>query len=158
MRPMRGEGTKTLSSSSCLHVVGNKSYVWLIASYKHLGGHVTVSANLIHDAKHKASSAMSAYCPLLFGFSGPASLVWTRLHYMVSLVLSRLLHNVHTMVVNPKPMSTLNIVYMRVLRCIANRQRFDSTRETSDAEVRQMWGQPSLDCLMQKSALCTWLG
>ena len=72
---------------------------------------------------------------------------------MTSLILSRLLHNVHTWVVSPKPLKTLNIVYMRVLRRIANQQRFNDQCEHSDVEVRQSLAQPSIDCLLQRKRL-----
>ena len=80
----------------------------VVDAYKHLGGHVTITSNLVPDAKHKASNAMSAYCPLATRVFGSRILsVWTKLHFMCSLILSRLLQNVHTWVMNPIPNLTL---------------------------------------------------
>jgi len=97
---------------------------------------------------------MSAYCPLASRIFGSQIIsVWVKLHFMNSLVLSRLLHNVHTWVVHPKALGQLNNVYMRVLRRIADRLRYDETCESSDLEVRTMLSQASIDCLLQKQRL-----
>jgi len=72
---------------------------------------------------------------------------------MNSLILSRLLNNVHTWVMNPTVLRILNSVYMRDLRRIAGKLRYDATCECSDADVRQMLSQPSLDCLVQRKRL-----
>ena len=72
---------------------------------------------------------------------------------MNSLVMSRLLQNVHTWVMSPKALAQLNGVYMRVLRRIADRVRFDASCDSKDLEVRQMLSQPSNDCLVQRKRL-----
>ena len=126
----------------------------VIDHYKHLGGQVAINASLFHDAKHKASAAMSAYCPLAIRIFGSRILsVWCKLHYLSSLILSRLLQNVHTWVVSPQSLQILNAVYMRVLRRIADKLRYDSSCECSDAEVRRILSQPSIDCLVQRKRL-----
>ena len=44
-------------------------------------------------------------------------------------------------------------LYMRVLRRIADKVRFDATCDCSDHAVRQMLSQPSIDCLVQRQRL-----
>ena len=71
---------------------------------------------------------------------------------MVSLVLSTLLFNAHVRVLTGRELSILNAVYMRVLRRITDKVRFDSDT-ISDYRVRCLACQPSIDCLLQRARL-----
>ena len=60
---------------------------------------------------------------------------------MRSLILSRLLHKVHTLTMSVAGLRKLNAPYMRVLRSI------------SDVDVRRMVVQPSIDSLVLQKRL-----
>ena len=84
-------------------------------------------------------------------FGSPAVGTTLKLQFMWSLVLSRLLFNVHTTVPTPKYIKQLNNVYMHVLRRIADKCRFERT--VRDIEVRQILCMPSIDCIIMISRL-----
>jgi hypothetical protein len=102
----------------------------------------------MYDARHRCSAALTAYVPIatrIFRshFIGP----WLKLHFMSSLVLSRLLYNTQTWVQELPAMRKINGVYMRVLRRILGDCRYGPC-VFSDLEVRRQLGQPSIDCLL----------
>ena len=122
--------------------------------YKHLGTFVTTTGGQVHDAQHRATSAVTAYCPLASKVFGSKYVgEWLKIHFMTSLVMSRLLRNTHLWIPEPKSMRKLNAVYMRVLRRIADCCRFDGTTGANDLQVREKLGQPSIDCLLAKARL-----
>ena len=105
------------------------------------------------DANAKARSAMSAYSPVAIRVFGShrisqdlkVALFW-------SLILSKLLFNIHVVVVGPRYLRALNAVYMRALRRIGGHCNYgDST--ISDINVRRKLQMPSLDCLMVRARL-----
>ena len=77
-----------------------------------------------------------------------------RSRLFTSLVLSRLLYNVHVWSIIPKSgYAKLNSVYMRGLWRIAGAQRFQSTGHGSDESVRRCLGAQSLQCLILRRRL-----
>ena len=123
--------------------------------YKHLGTFVTTTGGQVHDAQHRATSAVTAYCPLASKVFGSKYVgEWLKIHFMTSLVVSRLLHNTRLWIPEPKSMRKLNAVYMRVLPRIADCCRFDGSGGANDLQVREKLGQPSIDCLLAKARLC----
>ena len=131
--------------SQALHVVER---------YKHLGTFVTTTRCQVYDAQHRATSALTAYCPLaqkIFGSKVVGR--WLKLHFMSSLVLPRLLYNTQLWIPEPKSLRKLNAVYMRVLRRIDGCCRFDGSCDINDLQVRVKLGQSSIDCLLAKARL-----
>ena len=105
------------------------------------------------DAQHRCSSAVAAYVPLAHRIFGADCIGnWLKLHFMHSLILSRLLHNTQLWTPLVAPMRKLNGVYMRVLRRIGGDCRFDRPKFT-DLEIRIQLKQPSIDCCAN-DALC----
>ena len=68
-----------------------------------------------------------------------------------SLIMSRLMFNIHIVVPTPKYLSIVNSVYMRGLRRIGNMCRHGHT--ISDFEVRHQLKMPSIDCLFSRARL-----
>jgi hypothetical protein len=121
----------------------------LVSEYKHLGGIIAMSGAISAEAAHRASSAMSAYGPLAGKIFGAESIPTPlKLAFLRSLVLSRLLYNVHTLTMTAVAMTRLNGPYMRALRSIAGVRRFDAACAKSDLEVRRALGAPSIDFVL----------
>jgi len=102
------------------------------------------------------SSAMAAYVPLarkVFGALAISRKV--RLHLFNSLVMSRLIYNVHTWSTITRQMYVqLNAVYMRGLRRIADQCRYSAKSSTlTDHQVRLMLGAQSFQCLISQRRL-----
>ena len=64
-----------------------------------------------------------------------------------SLVLSKLWNNIHIPVLAPKAIKTLNGAYMRVVRRLADRVRFEAGCGT-DIEARKIIQWLAIDCIM----------
>jgi len=104
---------------------------------------------------------MAAYAPIAARVFGATSIhVYVRLWLMSSLVLSRLIYNVHLWVVEPRSLAKLVAVQMRVARRIAGQLRFSSTSESTvdgrhltDQDVRVMLCMPSIDCVLRRARL-----
>ena len=95
---------------------------------------------------------MCAYCPLAMkAFGAEQITVYLKLQLLRSLVLSRLLFNLHTVIPTKRFLSVLNDVYMRAIRrihgCI--------TREggTTDKQARDDGKIPSIDCVIMQSRM-----
>jgi hypothetical protein len=129
--------------------IDDGNFLHLVGEYKHLGGFIAMNGSIAAEVTHRVSSAMSSYGPLagkLFGASAvPTAL---KMAFLRSLVLSRLLYNIHTLTMTPKAMARLNIPYMKALRAIAAERRFDATCAKSDLDVRRQLGAPSIDFLL----------
>ena len=127
----------------------------VVSEYKHLGSMVSRDGNLVPDAVHRSCTAMASYCPLsakIFACRRIARQV--RIRLFMSLVVSRLLYNVHVWSHMPKKAyAKLNAVYMRGLRRIADAARFRATGHGSDLSVRQALDLPSLQCLIAQRRL-----
>ena len=72
---------------------------------------------------------------------------------MKSLILSRLLFNVHVAVLKGRDLKAFNGVYMRVLRRIHGDIRFCAEVEFTDLQIRAVLRQPSVDCLIAHARL-----
>ena len=162
MLKYRGHGTRAahlariVEGALCIKLPtsATAAFLHVVTRYKHLGSVVSMDGNDCHDAKLRASSAMSAYCPLASKiFGSPKVGLWLKLLFMHALVLSRLLYQVYLWDDKPKPFRILNNVYMRVLRRIANMCRFDSECKYTDLHVREQLMQPSMDCLVSRARL-----
>lgn len=126
--------------------------VCIVDQYRHLGGVVCCDGNVQPDAVAKTTSAMSAYVPIaLKVFGSPAISIALKFVFMASLVMSRLLFNVHIIVPTPRYIKTINSVYMRILRRIGNSMRFQ--RCEKDIEVRRRLKAPSIECVLARARL-----
>ena len=76
-----------------------------------------------------------------------------KLHFMRTLVLSKLLFNLHVAVPSARDMKALNTAYMRVLRRIHGDVRFSAGTVLTDILVRTELEQPSVDCLLVRARL-----
>ncbi|CAK0891389.1 unnamed protein product, partial [Prorocentrum cordatum] len=133
-------------------VPGRNVLLHVVPKYTHLGGVVCSNGSLGPAAQHLRVAAMKSYAPLatkLFG--SPVVSDDLKFWMMQSLILSRLLHNVHILVPTRRFTLTINAVYMRVLRRIAGAPRFGHT--VHDVTVRDRLGRASVDCLMMRARL-----
>ena len=72
MLKYRGHGTRAahlariVEGALCIKLPtsATAAFLHVVTRYKHLGSVVSMDGNDCHDAKLRASSAMSAYCPL----------------------------------------------------------------------------------------------
>ncbi len=78
---------------------------------------------------------------------------WLKLHFMQSLIMSRLMYCIHVLTMTTRSIAKLNAVHTRVLRRITGNMRFDSTCEFSDRQVREQCSAPSIDCLLTRARL-----
>jgi len=124
----------------------------IVHGYKHLGGYQNIDGDLCKDARHKAETAMAAYTPISVKVFGSHCIgLWLKLLFLSSLVMSRLLFNVHTVVPTVSYTRVLNGVYMRALRRISGHLNLGDS--ISDINVRKAVHQPSLDCLLARARL-----
>ena len=136
-------GVKTPHPCACINVV---------RQYKYLGSIQHDEGTAVPDAKMKAAAALSAYAPLAFKVFGSAHIrTCVKESLFASLVLSRLLFNAHIVVPTLPYLKSLNAVYMRVVRRIANRCRFEKTQ--SDLQVRVMFKLLSIECVLMRAGL-----
>jgi hypothetical protein len=161
---LRGKGATGLMSKwhhddGTWHILvpsddGSMGKLFIVSSYKHLGTIVATDESDVLDAKHKASSAMSAYVPISVKIFGSDVVhFYLKLVFLQSLVLSRLLYNLHIRVPSHKFVAITSNVYMRVLRRISGDMRFNSASFT-DLAIRSKLRRPSVDCIaMQKRLL-----
>ena len=99
-------------------------------------------------------NALSAYSPLAFKLYGSALVsVRHKLHFFRSLVVSRLVFNLHIVVLSARDLKRLNAVYMRGLRRIHGDVRFSAATELSDIEVRRALGVMAIDAFLLISRL-----
>ena len=90
-------------------------------------------AETFRNTQHWVQSAMVAYSPLSFKVFGNSLIAPThRLSFSRSLVMSRLLFNVHVTVLSARDYIAYNDVYMRVLRRIADNPRFGADTERTE--------------------------
>ena len=136
--------------------------VHIVSEYKHLGTWVSLRLTCARDAKHKEDQAMASYSPLAVKVFGNKRIrIWLKMALMRSLVLSRACFNLHISVPGPWILKRLNRVHMRVLRRISrciNGVETDGVgrlHQTNRA-VRQMLGEPSIDCIAARARLKYW--
>ena len=130
----------------------------VVRKYVHLGSGIDENCSAWPDVQIRTSSAMAAYAPISKKvFGNPRLSRGLRMRLWMSLVISRLLYNVHVWSVLSQSMYTrLNSVYMRALRRIAGRSCYDATsahRGGTDAAVRLELGASSLQCLLMQRRL-----
>jgi len=126
----------------------------VVSKYKHLGTITSMDGSPTQDATLRAASAMQAYGPLSSKIFGSNKIqLWLKLHFMSSLVLSRLLFQTQVWVPNAKASRTINGPYMRCLRRMCGAMRYSSDCALSDVQVRIKLMQPSIDCLLMRRRL-----
>jgi hypothetical protein len=98
----RGKGAAAcyqsrLSEDGPYFPVPSGKRLYFVNSYKHLGGIVTIDDNPTQECVARASSAMSAYVPIVGNVFGNSHVSLAhKISFLVSLVLSRLLCNIRT--------------------------------------------------------------
>ena len=133
---------------------GDGRRLHVVPAYRHLGGIICSNCNIIPEINHRVTSAMASYVPIAGRVFGAAFVaLHVRLSLMRSLVLSRLLFNVHTLTMSVAGLRKINGPYMRVLRSIAGERRFCEHNNIPDIEVRRMVGQPSIDSIVLQKRL-----
>ena len=137
---------------------GRKLYI--VKKYKHLGSLTSLGTSNMHDAIHRASSASAAYGPLASKIFGSKSVyIAIKCWFLQSLIITRLIFNVHLWVCRPPELAKLNGPYMRALRRISGCVRCSSThletgeKNKTDLEVRVMVGAQSIDSLIVQARL-----
>ena len=139
-----------------------KCKVHIVSEYKHLGTWVSLRLKCGRDAKHKEDQAMASYSPLAVEVFGNKRIsIWLKMALMRSLVLSRACFNLHISVPGPFFLKRLNRVHMRVLRriswCITGVDTDGVGRpHQTNRAVRQMLGEPSIDCIAARARLKYW--
>ena len=95
-----------------------QDYLFVVASYKHVGSWVAANSSNFKDASYRASMAACAYAPLAKKiFSSPQVSLRTRVQLAKALVLSTLLYSVHLWgSIRTPSLRKLNFVYMKVVR------------------------------------------
>jgi len=132
--------------------VGQRLHV--VDRYKHLGGIVAICGTIMYEVQQRCANALVAYTPLAGNvFGSPIFRPWLKFHLCSSLVMSRLMYNVHTLVMTPAAIAKLSAVYMRVLRRIADKCRYKASENVSDSMLLVTLGKPSMDCLLVRARL-----
>ena len=92
---------------------------------RHLGSFLEENGGLMKEARHREQSALNAFAPLAFKIFGSRSVSQRRrINLGKSLVLSRLLYNVHIWSeFSGRPRAVLYRVYMRLYRRILHGPR-----------------------------------
>ena len=128
-------------------------FLHVVSKYKHLGSETDIKGSNMPYVKQRCSSAMSAYAPISTRVFGCEELeLHLRKSFCSSLVLSRLLFNAHVRVLRPREFIPLNAIYMRVIRRMSGRMRFDA-HAGNDLDARLAINAPSLDCIMLQRRL-----
>ena len=131
----------------------NGERLCVVDSYRHLGSELAVHLSLKTDASEKINSTLSAYCAMAGRvFKAHGISVDTKLSLAHTLLWSRLFFNCHIHVHDISYMAALNHNYMRVLRAITDKANYGAVK-TSDAEVRKISQQPSIECIMMRRRL-----
>ena len=127
----------------------------IVQEYKHLGSWLDNTGRSGRDVGHRTSSAMTAYVPLSYKVFGIMRIQCdVRLSLFMSLVVSRLVHNVHTWsALTASAYQRLNSVYMRGLRRIAGACNFGQSGACTNVQVRQSLNAPSLQCIIIRRRL-----
>ena len=129
------------------------AFLHIVENYRHLGCVTCADASSFMYAKHRASSALSAYTPLAVRmFGNPAISVPLRRLLCDCLILSRATFNAHIRALKPRDLAVLNGVYMRVVRRIGDNVRFDGTA-CNDLAARRAVAMQSIDCMLLKKRL-----
>ena len=96
---------------------------------------------------------MQAFAPIAVKVFGNHNIsIGIRLSFLSSLVLSRMLFNAHVAVLHVSHLTLFNGAYMRVLRRITNKMRFERC-DMTDHAIRKSLNAPSVDCIIQRNRL-----
>ena len=138
------------SNRICIQVAPeHDQYLHVVTEYKHLGGIIAANASILPEMRQRTSSAMAAYGPIAMKVFGSSAIQdELKLHFVRALILSRLLYNVHTLVMIPVGLRRLNAVYIRVLRRIADDPRYSTKVLHNDREIRILLDMPFIDALV----------
>ena len=132
------------SSTDLLHIV---------SEYKHLGGEITASGSLVPLASGRRKRALAAYAPLAMKIFGSEFLdLGLRQWLFNTLVMSRLLFNLHVVAPSRRLLTILNDVYLRGHRRMHNSIRVEGGGET-DLGFRTRTRTPSIDCVLCRQRL-----
>ena len=74
----------------------------VVDRYKHLGSITAICGSEMYEVQHRCADAIDAYGPLACKiFGSPKIGTWLKLHFMNSLVMTKLLYCVHTLTLRP---------------------------------------------------------
>ena len=111
MLKYRGAGaTKALNSrrhngalAVALPAQATATHIKVVDRYKHLGSITAINSSEMYEIHRRCAEATGVYIPLSNKICGsPAIGVWLKLHFMDTLVMSRLMYCTHTLTVGPK--------------------------------------------------------
>ena len=134
-------------------IPGCSSVLHVVTAYKHLGGEITTAGSLVPLAHGRRKRALAAYSPIAMKVFGSRHISLDLKQWMfTTLVMSRLVFNLHVVVPNRRFLIILNDVYIR-----GHRRMHDACRTGDDCETdlafRERTGTPSVDCLLCRARL-----
>jgi len=133
-------------------VPGSDQVIRVVGEYAHLGTIVSARGAERNDAVKKRTNASQAYFPIASKVYGARAIpIALRSSFMWTLVLSRLLYNVHIVVPSIPYLRVLGGLYMRVIRKIHGAERYGPS--VTDAELRDQCRAPSIDCIVARARL-----
>ena len=134
-------------------VPGSPSVLHIVSVYKHLGGEITAAGSLVPLAHGRRKRALAAYSPIAMKIFGSPQLQMDLKQWMfTTLVMSRLVFNLHVVVPSRRFLIILNDVYLRGHRRMHDACRINGDCE-SDLAFRVRTGTPSIDCLLCRARL-----
>ena len=134
-------------------IPGTASTLSVVSQYKHLGGEIAASGSLVPLAQGRRRRALAAYAPLAMKVFGSCNIVLDLKQWLFqTLIMSRLMYNLHVVVPTRHFVSILNDVYMRGHRRMHGATRAGPGGET-DLEFRERIRLPSLDCILARARL-----
>jgi lactam utilization protein B len=152
--PAAREKWRGVSGALTIPVPNSTTKLRIVNEYKHLGVYLNVTGISWKLVTHHVSSAQTAYTPIEFKVFGTQHL--SARHKKLccdSLVMSRLMFNLHIVTPTVRHMRKLASVYHRVLRRICDDPRFSGNVKFSDFEVRAQLQVMPIDALMMKARL-----
>ena len=122
----------------------------IVDSYVYFGSVVSADNSVVPDSARRSQKAMVTFAPLSLCLFGSA-----RMARGLQLSLASSLHAVAAWTECPRRAYTnLNVTYMRVLRRITGKPRYDrASAATSDREVGEELRAPSLQSLLARRRL-----
>ena len=136
-----------------ISVPGSNSILHIVSVYKHLGGEITAAGSLVPLAHGRRKRALAAYSPLAMKIFGSLQLKLDLKQWMfTTLVMSRLVFNLHVVVPSRRFLIILNDVYLRGHRRMHDACRIDKECE-SDLAFRVRTLTPSIDCILCRARL-----
>ena len=147
------ERVKKEDGSCYIEVPNTCQRLHVVTHYKHLGSVVQGCNSNYLEARLRARNAMEAYVPLCIKIFGNESYSFNLKElFGRSLVLSRLLFHTHLRVFTGRELKIINAAYMRLVRRLADKVRFESGSGT-DIAARMSIAWPSIDCLIMRQRL-----